>query len=761
MTRIADSKLDTSCLPSGSTPHPNPPSQGGRGPDFCVPANTPSPLVGEGRGGGWHRLARVAAIVSIFAIGPTISLAQVPGVESFVRPAKTPLDLWEVSDYLIRTGQTAQAIPYLTRFEAANPDDDTLIRIREEYGQNSFMRLLDLASTRPFGERITRRMAEASRRYANDPARIQAAIASLAKSREERNFGVERLREAGESAVPLMIQAFNKLDAEGRKAIVRGLGALDTSAMSPLIATLDSPDGPTATASAEALGAIGDLRAVPALTAVAARPSGPTRDAARRAVSRITGVSFEAQAKPPVRVLDDTARTLFLSLPKLPNAPETAWTWDDAAKAPSPRATTRVDVASISGLKLAREAVKIDPSDRRARITMLELALERDPVAAAPEAVAAGPVVLGDLVRRSVADGRNTVAAAAVVALGKVTDLKTLNDGYRPGALAQALNAPDRRVQFAAAQALVGLNPKRAFPGSSRVVPILARFASTGPASRAVVIDGNPNRGSQVVGFLKTLGYDAQLAPTGEAGFRIAAEVADVELITIDPDLVQGSWRLLDTLANLRADAHTAGIPIFLVGPLALRDAVAAKLESFPDVKYLVTPTESTLFKRQIDHALAGLRARPLSAAERTAYASQAANLLSQIATTSGSPFEGDLSMAVPSLSIAFNTPATAMPAATALGDLPRVEAQRDLADTVLNPSKPADLRLAAAAQLIKSVRRFGPLLVKGQEQRLVALLDTEPDPAIQKALSDVAEALKPKVTARPLPVNRPAASIR
>lgn len=688
--------------------------------------------------------------------------AQVPGVESFVRPPKTPVEIWDVTDYLIRAGQPAQAVPFLKQFQAANPDDATLVKLREDYGQASFFRLLDDPSTRPFAEPILKRLTEASRKVATEPQRIQAAIASLSRSRAERNYGIERLREAGPYAVPSLVQALvqNNLTPDQRAAVVDGLGALEDSAVPPLIATLDSPEGTTVAAAAEALGTIGDRRAVPALTALAAKPAQPGRDAARRALARITGLAFEAQPKSPVSTLTDAARSSFLEIPKLPDGPATAWVWDEAAKAPSPRDTNPAELASSTGLKLAREALGIAPADRRAQTVLLEIALERDPNGAMPGALAAGPVVLGEVVRQAIADGRAIPAAAAATALGQVTDRNALGDGTRPGALIEALDAPDRRVQFAAARALVGLDPRRPFPGSSRVVPVLARFVASGPVAKAVVIDGNPPRGSQVVSFLKTLGYDAQLAPTGEAGFKMAAESADVELVAMDPDLVQGSWRLLDTVSNLRADSHTAGIPVFVYGSLAIIDKATAKLVGYPDVKFFVLPTKAGLFKGEVDRGLARLKARPLAAEERAEFAKQAAALLVRVATRPGSPFEGDLSLAVPALTGALNNPAIAVAAATAMGDVPRIEVQRSLADTVINPSLAPELRLAAAESLARSLRRFGPLLAAEQETQLVSGLDSESDPAVRGALAAVVGALKPRAASsgrrlqefRPLP---------
>ena len=680
------------------------------------------------------------------ALLPATSRAQAPGVESFARPPKTPAEMWERVDYHVRVGQAAQAVPFLRQFAEANPDDTTMVALRDEYGQASFLRLLDAPETRPFAGPLLARLSEAGRKFATRPDRLRAAIASLSKSREERSYGAERLREAGPYAVPALIQAIGQAgpSPEDRTPLIDGLGALGPSAVPPLVATLDAPDPATASAAATALGTIRDRDAVPPLTAVAALANQPARDSARRAIARITNVPFESQPESPARVLTDAARRAFLAVPKEPEGPATAWAWDDAAKAPAPRETTRAEARSAAAAKLARWALAVAPADRRAQATLLEIALERDPAGAASEALAAGPVVLGEAVRQSIADGR-AIPAAAVAALGQVTDRNALGDGTRPGALVEALDAPDRRVQFAAARALVGLDPARTFPGSSRVVPTLARFVAAGPAARAVVIDGNPDRAGLVVDFLKKLGYDAQVAATGEVGFRMAAESADVELIAIDPHLVQGHWRLTDTLANLRADPQTAGIPTFLYGPLALHDRLAPILGSFPGVKLLITPTRMDLFQAEVARGLAGLRARPLSAEERAAYAREAAALLARVASRPGGPFEAELVLAAPSLMLALNNAAIAPDVVKALGEVPRTEAQRGLGDVLLNPSNDPGLRVAAGEALARSLRRAGPLLAPEQETQLAAELDSAEEPALRTALSAVVGALKPK----------------
>ena len=84
------------------------------------------------------------------------------------------------------------------------------------------------------------------------------------------------------------------------------------------------------------------------------------------------------------------------------------------------------------------------------------------------------------------------------------------------------------------------------------------------------------------------------------------------------------------------------------------------------------------------------------------------------------------------------------------------------LADVVLDPSKPAPLCLGAAAQLARSLDRFGPLIDADQEAKLVAALDRETDPDLRTALATALDALRPEAaaTGRPSQGNRTPAAV-
>src|SRR5262249_47507413 len=78
-------------------------------------------------------LAAIGMALLVAPANPTVS-AQPPGPELFAREPRTPMELWEAADYLIRTGQPKLAVPYLDRLQKSRPDDAAWIAIRDRYG---------------------------------------------------------------------------------------------------------------------------------------------------------------------------------------------------------------------------------------------------------------------------------------------------------------------------------------------------------------------------------------------------------------------------------------------------------------------------------------------------------------------------------------------------------------------------------------------------------------------------------------------------
>jgi hypothetical protein len=220
-----------------------------------------------------------------------------------------------------------------------------------------------------------------------------------------------------------------------------------------------------------------------------------------------------------------------------------------------------------------------------------------------------------------------------------------------------------------------------------------------------------------------------------------------VELILLDPIGLDGPWGWVDTVTNLRADARTAGLPIFLVGPQKLEDKLGLTLSRFPLTGFvIIAPGQPETLKTQLDRLLGRMGAQtPLSDTERTQYASAASALLARISGETNSPFESTFTQAAPALSRALNNPATAPSATMALSDVPVPDAQRDLASLALDSSRPAELRSSAGYNLARSVQRFGSLLTDEEERRLLDMATSESNPSLRISASAVVGALRPE----------------
>lgn len=707
-------------------------------------------------------IALIALAVACVAgpAGVSAVQAQAPGPELFAKPPETPLELWDAVDYLIRTGQPAQAAPYLRAFLKANPDDATLLQIRDQYGVGSVLNLQDYPETSSQAEALLGRFNEAARRQARDPERLRRFVQGLTGTHAEQQYALENLRQAGPYAVPAVVEALSSPEIQDRERgrLVVNLARLGPPAVPAIVAMLDAPDTTLAAAAAEALGRLGDPRAVPFLTFPAARqPESVVTEPARQAVARLTGWNWASQTRSPRRVLLDEAELYLAHAPSPLAGSGEVWVWQGSNVVP--QQATPGQIKGYYGLKLARQALELDPTDHQAQTLVAALALEKtvetsgvaafpgqDSLGAYPLAVSAGPQVLADVLRLALDRNLPDLAAAAALVLGNVADRDALYiPTTPPHPLIAALDSSDRRTRFAAARALVNLEPSRPFPGSSRVVPVLAQFAAGRQQRRAVIVDGSRNRANTVGSVLHELGYETLVATSGPEGFRLATGSADVEAVFIEPTALIEPWTARDLLANLRADSRTNTLPVIVHAALDRQNQLEPIVRDDPHVAFLVTPVDAQASGPAIQRELDRIGPRPLSDEERSSYARQATALLAVLANRPGSPFQGDLPPHEEILRGGLNTPPLAPAAAVALGELPVADAQRSLADTVLEQSRPEDLRVQAAIALTRSLQRFGPLLDDAQERRLLQERDEAASPALHHVLSTVLGALRPR----------------
>jgi CheY-like chemotaxis protein len=196
-------------------------------------------------------------------------------------------------------------------------------------------------------------------------------------------------------------------------------------------------------------------------------------------------------------------------------------------------------------------------------------------------------LALSDALANALDENRAATALALVEALGRIDDASVLYTAdAQPSPLAAALVFPDRRVRFAAVEAIRSLDPRSPFPGSSQLPKTLRYLATAHGERRAVVLMPVAEHATTLAGRLAGMGFVAEPATRGGPAMRMAQRSADLEMIFVDYSIHSPAIR--DMLYALRTNPATGRIPIAL---LATSDRLLdAKLLSTEHTRVIVFP---------------------------------------------------------------------------------------------------------------------------------------------------------------------------
>ncbi len=740
------------------------------------------------------------------SLGFTTAFA-VPGVAQDAAPAQPQADPFAVADedlFLLREPETAEeffkaalqaqrlgrpnlARLYLQRFLDLNPDEATLLKLRDDFGPGAFARLANQKELQPLSTQLAERTNDVFRERGASPERVAALLDALDGQPEEAFPARQALVNAGETVVPQIIARLrSERDDYTRRQLLDILVSMGEPILPALHATLEGPDDVLRVQMIAAIGRIGSSRSVPYLYFPAYGPEQPVavRTAARDAladVARLSRLSAERvrPADAAAQLREEAINAVERSVPARDAANEPTdgvrvWTWDETQGTVRSVVLTPREAALFQGTRFARQTFLLGPDrpDAQALYFAFLLGLEaaRAGTAEPPSgpgtsfelAVTAGPKTASETLRLALRHDMPRAAVGALAVLAKTGAPALLFSGET--SLTEALNYPDPRVQLAAAVTVLRLNPDRPIRDAGRVVEILARALASDETPTAVIIEPNVQRGSTIAGFTREMGYEAVLAPTGQSGFTAAAERAIPTFILVNLNVSR--WPLSQTIANLRADTRTRRVPIIVYGPPEgdwsvsttrsvnstyfrgprvddPRSAVAASLADTPGTAYIVQTTTTGAFAAQLRPALAALTTDPLSPAERLEQRAVAAYWLAQIADTHRTNLF-PLEPAAPAMTDALADPDLAPNALIGLSAVPTSAAQRAIAEVVLMPNANEGLRVSAAGVLADHVRRNGLTLSAKTVADLNGLWSTTPSAALRTALSTWGGSLRP-----------------
>jgi CheY-like chemotaxis protein len=573
-----------------------------------------------------HRVF-LAAVLAVSL--PALSIGQVDS--EFYATPKTAQEFWRATRFEIRIGNYERAAERIKGLLDLNPDGKTLVELVDrpvaggEGGMAPFLRLRNVPRWYPIDaadkndrrekearanvESLIDKISKALEAELSNPERIRRFANNLAGPEEESAFALREVRRSGKAAIPVLAQMMTEgPQAEVRGGIVNAIPELDAVTVPPLVAFIAGADTHTQADLIDALRRRADYRnttltadsdPVPTLWYLWGNPRTPDTVRSRAREGIISAIRVDpaatdrgAEARSAQAQLTATARRFYLNTSNLPNLAGDAtdpvhniWTWD--GKALKETKLTRAAAAEHYGLRYAKWALDLQPDLTDAQVVFLGLAIESQALRTggggnlaktAPElhaALATAPFeVLAALLEDALRLKKTPVILAATRILGDRTEVnaarvttKPSAKDMRPSLLVKALDYPDSRVQFAAADALLRTPGTPTHGRAAQIVKILAGAVAADPVEGAkqkvLLADPDQVRAELVAALLRRVGFEVEFARTGRDLFRRLHTRSDTDLIMIDRHIADPM--LPDLLPQLKADRRGRGLPIMLI----------------------------------------------------------------------------------------------------------------------------------------------------------------------------------------------------
>lgn len=692
----------------------------------------------------------------------------------FIKRPESVIDYWAAMKFEMRLGKFDLAGLHLKllldKFEKA-PEEGSkdLLKIEAAEGLADILKLRAVkqwSDYPPFQkeavenvEKFIDRLTEAVEKYLGDPDRIQKFIKRLdAPTPEERAFARLQLMKSGVRAVPYLVESLRVNVGKPLYDRVRDLMFEMDSDTVPGYLEMFRAANPTEAKELEPrltllklTVARGDQRIVPYLWHMSASPQYPlpVRQAAQQALQ--TFLKVDVVNLPPAKfALTDLANDHYYHRVRFPTKVVKLWPWDGKQIATKPVELTPTQAEEFFGLRYARQALDLDPKYQPAQVVLLNLMLERtlepdlDQLLLKPLPpnlknllVTLDPELLGVVLEKAMDDNKTPAILALVQALGDRGDARAarLSTGGIPRGLLRALYYPDRRVQYAAAQAALRM---ASVPGAAgvRVVDIFRRFLGSDPSvPRALAMYVPGGKAADTRQYLKAAGYDTTIVRDLKEALAKLHASADYDVILVHRDVPPGELPFV--LAQLRGDNDAGALPVLIVTAKEKDENIAKLASHYRAAAGISTPALALAdeLKARIDALTKSSQGAKLTVDERKEFSRAALDALWRMARGEYTGY--DVRPADAAIFNALRSPDQAPLALETLSRLPGTTLQHRLAGVVLDPTR-GKLRSAAAHELGRHMQKYGVLLDKKYATDLKTMFQTADDAALKGELAVV-----------------------
>ncbi len=582
---------------------------------------------------------------------------------------------------------------------------------------------------------------------ARDPGQVGESIKMLAGSvRRAQDYARQRLLTAGEYAMPQLLPALTDMKNPALQAQVGTLLVeMGRQSIVPLATALPQLPPEQQERVVNTLGQIPYRTSLPFLYDLRdTTQSAPVKQAAGRAISAIEGGAAGTSATADLYV--QLAENYFNRKSELTSFPgedqQLLWSYDAglglvmtpilsgvyydamamrmteralALKAGSPDAVALWVSANFSREIRQPKGYEnpVYPSDRREAMYY---------------AVAAGPSTSQRVLARAIDDRDTQLARRAIASIERTAGGAGLWSGdsaRRP--LLEALNYPNRRVQYEAALAIAAAQPSESFAGSDRVVPILTGAIREASLKVAAAIAPDTETYQRIRRVLEADGYT--VLPAAKTLDELAGPVAEapsVDVLVIwSPDVVS----MPETVQAIRASAKLSAAPVMVLTSADGYVELRRRYERDGTVGVRQSSINDQMLTAALTELVQSASGGPITGDEAKLYSARSLSALRDLAVSGNTTLSvADSALSLISVlgdkKLAESGSVNRLDVGEVLSRVNQARAQEALMEAALNASGAE--RIAFLGKVAESAKRYGNLLPQVQVTRAIELAQSK-----------------------------------
>jgi len=574
---------------------------------------------------------------------------------------------------------------------------------------------------------------------ARDPEQIAANIAMLTGTVRGKLLATERLKTAGEYAVPQLLDGLlNRRDPLLASEAQRVLVVLGPQAVTPLATAMMKLDAASQEKIANVLGLIPYPAALPYLAELAQTTDNQnTKTAAQQALANLRSQLSSSGSGDTADLYAALAERYYAESRDLTSFPgeDFQLLWDFAPNRGLGMTAIRTPVYhEAMALRMAERSLKLKSDNTDALALWVASNFKREietpqgyanPSYPAEKrdamyfAVAAGSETGQRVLARAI-DTRNTpLGRKAIASIEQTAGGNSLwSSSLSRQPLLEAVTYPNRRVQYEAALALAAAQPQAAFPGSERVIPTLSGAIRDASAKFAAVLAPDNDTYQVVRKMLEKSSYTVlPFARTVEEAMPQIAEAPAVDLIVSANAPAAG---VSGTIDQIRGTPKTIATPVMVLTSAEGFFDLRRRYEGDVAVSVRPSATAEDALTKAVDELVLSASGGPISAEEARGYAARSLGVMRDLAVAGNKVLNvEDASLTLIS-ALKETGGDTKLEVAEVLSRINQKRAQVALMDGALDASGAE--RVALLGKTAASAKRFGNQLEDRQISRLVEL---------------------------------------